>query len=526
MPARSSRPSRAKPASRGKSSAGTWSPPCETSDAQRAGRTAARGRTLAAAPGCGEADVDERPGVAEHRERLRDRLAAGRRRRRRSRAADPLAGVRRAEAPRRLELPLVEVDRVDLGGAGDARALDRPRGRRRRSRSRRRARRARPAPSSAPSRRRSRPRSRSGSACSAGSPSSSGTARTAVHDRPRRERAEARARRQRSRAVGEPQAASAVAGVRQRCRRAALAPARTRRTASASRARRGRPARRARRPARPPRRRRRPRGRAAPGAGAPSRSRRRAGRCGRRRSPRCGRAPRPAPGSSSSISSTREAAGLGQDDAAIHVRVEVAGGGAAPISASVRSVSAISCLITASTPSCPPTASAYAYGRPSSTASAPSASAFSDVGAACGCRRPSARSRRRRAPRAPRRARRARRPRRRPGGRRGSRRSMPSTPCSRARSASSPVSTPLTRSGSVGLLAQPVEVVPGQRRGSGTSPSIAAAAVSMSSSGGCVEPAAEDGVGEELRAALAGDERQVGVAQVARPPAERSACRA
>ena len=39
--------------------------------------------------------------------------------------------------------------------------------------------------------------------------------------------------------------------------------------------------------------------------------------------------------------------------------------------------------------------------------------------------------------------------------------------------------------------------------------------------GRLVEPRAEDRVGEELRAALALEERQVGVAQVARPPAER-----
>src|SRR5581483_8743849 len=47
-----------------------------------------------------------------------------------------------------------------------------------------------------------------------------------------------------------------------------------------------------------------------------------------------------------------------------------------PASARVRSISAIRFWISSSTPRVPPTASAYAYGRPSSTASAPSATAL------------------------------------------------------------------------------------------------------------------------------------------------------
>src|SRR5262249_59325514 len=48
----------------------------------------------------------------------------------------------------------------------------------------------------------------------------------------------------------------------------------------------------------------------------------------------------------------------------------------APSSARLRSSSAMRFCSSSSTPRCPPTASAYAYGRPISTASAPSAIAF------------------------------------------------------------------------------------------------------------------------------------------------------
>src|SRR5438132_1837802 len=71
-----------------------------------------------------------------------------------------------------------------------------------------------------------------------------------------------------------------------------------------------------------------------------------------------------------------EAADLAQDDAAIHVESS-SRALTPPISASVRSVSAASCSSAASTPSRPPTASAYAYGLPTRTASAPSARALS-----------------------------------------------------------------------------------------------------------------------------------------------------
>src|SRR5439155_15310292 len=71
-----------------------------------------------------QTDVDKRPGVTEHREALRDGLGAT------DDVEDEVEllagpGVRRAEAARRVELPLVEVERVDLRGARDARALHR-----------------------------------------------------------------------------------------------------------------------------------------------------------------------------------------------------------------------------------------------------------------------------------------------------------------------------------------------------------------------------------------------------------------
>src|ERR687888_330434 len=63
----------------------------------------------------------------------------------------------------------------------------------------------------------------------------------------------------------------------------------------------------------------------------------------------------------------RDRARSAQDDAAIHdaSSSEI---DPAPISASVRSVSAASCWISAATPCSPPTARAYTYGRPTRTA--------------------------------------------------------------------------------------------------------------------------------------------------------------
>src|SRR4029453_16664684 len=69
-----------------------------------------------------QSDVDERPGVPEHRQTLRDGLGT----------ADDVehevellarADVRRTEPPRCLELALVEIERVDLLCAGDACSL-------------------------------------------------------------------------------------------------------------------------------------------------------------------------------------------------------------------------------------------------------------------------------------------------------------------------------------------------------------------------------------------------------------------
>src|SRR5262249_298603 len=71
----------------------------------------------------------------------------------------------------------------------------------------------------------------------------------------------------------------------------------------------------------------------------------------------------------------RDRARCAQDDAAIHEESSSLTE-RAPSNASVRSVSAASCWISAATPSSPPTASAYTYGRPRSTAFAPSAIAF------------------------------------------------------------------------------------------------------------------------------------------------------
>src|SRR5439155_8062608 len=152
-----------------------------------------------------------------------------------------------------------------------------------------------------------------------------------------------------------------------------------------------------------------------------------------------------------------------------------------PASARVRSSSAVRFWISSSTPRCPPTASAYAYGRPIRTASAPSAtaltmsaavrmppsirttasgsasrtstSASSAATAPSTCRPPWFET------------------------------ITPSTPCCRASSASAAVSTPLTRSGSEVCARS-------QSRSFHVSPrfgkvaSIMAAAVSGSSAGG------------------------------------------
>ncbi len=211
-----------------------------------------------------------------------------------AKSTGPALDVGRAERARLLELALVEVDRADLRGAGDARALDRPRGRRRRSRSPRRARRARPAPSRARTSRRSRRRSRSGT-----------PARPAARAARSRRRPRGRPCASRTCRCGGPASGRAVGAMQPPGR--AGRPRQWRGIAAQARcahphavfqpmhdAVAGRDGRRRRR--RRPRRCPRPRARAAPEARGPSRPpRSRAGRCGRRRSPRCGRAPRPAP---------------------------------------------------------------------------------------------------------------------------------------------------------------------------------------------------------------------------------------
>ena len=246
-------------ASIGKSSAGTWSPPCETRMRSRRSKSVLE-RHDRLRSRLGQADVDERAGVPEHARAL-PRSRAGRRRRRRSRAARLGTRVGRAEAARGLELALVEVERVDLGGAGDPRALDHrePDGAaadHADARALPDARRVR-----APSRRPSRPRSRSGRPARAVGPCGTCTRRGAVDDRPRRERAGLEracqlACRPCAASARPGPAASGTGGARPAAHQG-QAP-QGERHPSTTRS----PARRARRPRRPPRRRRRPRGRA------------------------------------------------------------------------------------------------------------------------------------------------------------------------------------------------------------------------------------------------------------------------
>ena len=106
-----------------------------------------------------------------------------------------------------------------------------------------------------------------------------------------------------------------------------------------------------------------------------------------------------------------------------------------------------------------------------------------------------------------------------PGGRRGSRRRRRRRRARSASRASSPASTPFTSSGSL--------VCPrSQSRSSHVEVHVRERREHRGRRGQHVllgrplEPAAEDRVGEELRAALAGEEGQVGLAQVALPPTE------
>src|SRR3954452_20532596 len=185
-----------------------------------------------------------------------------------------------------------------------------------------------------------------------------------------------------------------------------------------------------------------------------------------------------------------DGAGLAEDYAAVshersRSRIECA-----PASARPRSISAIRFWINSSTPRCPPTARAYAYGRPMRTASAPRATAFSTSAAqrmppsinttasGSASRTSTSASSAATAPstwRPP-----------------WFDTTTPSMPWSSASCASSAVSTPLTSSGS--------DVCPrSQSRSSQVSPrfgnvaSIIAAAVSRSSSGGLSSRAVKTG---------------------------------
>ena len=354
MPARSSLPSSAHCASRGKSSCGRWSPPCETRIVVRFANSS-RQVELDRLPAGREPDQDERAARAEQAEPLLDGRAARRRRRRRSRPAPaPCAWPR---TRRLLELPLVEVDRPDLRGAGDAGALDH-READRAAADHRDAR-------ALPHLRRLEHRHDAG-----------------------RDRAADQARlldRQLARHLhrGDRGHDRVVANVPVRSTGVSIAavvaqqPARAPRVVACTGA-----ARRAgtsahspqavfqpsttRSPARGRRRRRRPprscpllRGRAGSDTRGPSRPpRSRAGRCDRRRSPRCGRAPRPARAARRWISSSAIAPRRAEDYTAVSHERSRSRIACAPASARFRSISAIRFWISSSTPRCPPTASA------------------------------------------------------------------------------------------------------------------------------------------------------------------------
>ena len=90
------------------------------------------------------------------------------------------------------------------------------------------------------------------------------------------------------------------------------------------------------------------------------------------------------------------------------------------------------------------------------------------------------------------------------------------TPASTARRASSGCCTPLSTSGSAGVLAQEREVVPRQRGLLNTPTNFITAAPSSPSGSPCVEHRVAEVVGDALRA----QERQVRGVEVARPPAQ------
>ena len=495
MPARSSLPSSAHCARRGKSSCGRWSPPCETRIARRLANSRGRSSSTFSPPARARSGRTCRP---SSRDRAPARRSSGaRRRRRRSRRAPAPCASRRTASPAR-----ASARRGRSRGSPTRRRCARPgspRGRPRRSRSPRRALPPTPSPSRAPTSRRSRPRSRSGT-----------PARRAARAAPSPRRPPGRPCASRTCRCAAPASAH--------CRRRAAGGRRSgrllhwrgsprrhiahRRRPSSSRARRGRRARGRRRRRRPPRSSRRPRGRAAPGTRGPSRPpRSRAGRCGRRRSPRCGRAPRPARARSTVISSSATAPGSPRTTPCVshersRSRIEWP-----PASARFRSISAIRFWISSSTPALPADRERVGVRPAEQHRVGAERHRLQHVGRAADAAVHQHDRVGQRVAHLDERVERA-RPRRRPGGRRGSRRSRRRRRAASASCASSAVSTPLTRIGSV--------VCPrSQSRSSHVSPrfgnvaSIVAAAVSRSSSGRLVEPREEDRVAEVLAAALA-----------------------
>ena len=328
-------------ASRGKSTAGTWSPPCETRMRARRSKSVLQRRSSAARrAAAGRCRRASRRGRASRAPAPPS--PAGRRRRRRSRAARPrrCASRRSASPPR-----------------ASAR-----RGRARRSRRRRRS--ARPgSPASPTAPQPITPTRAPGQTCAVSStePTPVATAqpirqrllrraalveRTAarlVHDRARRERAEPQRAGSASRAVACSRGrVFARGGVRQRRASPRAHQRAARRTASASRGRRGRPTRTCSTPG--------PTASTTPAPSCPSSDRQadapkpvssdvQVG-VADARSPRCGRAPRPGPARRARAPRRAKPAELGQDDAAIHVASRSRRRRAAPTSASVRSVSA------------------------------------------------------------------------------------------------------------------------------------------------------------------------------------------
>ena len=467
MPARSSLPSSAHCARRGKSSCGRWSPPCETRIRRAASRTARAARAPHVSP-AGERPIKhDRAARRDHPERLLEGRAAP------DDVEDEVDPARARRAWRRTAAP--------------ARACAR-RDRSRGSRPRRRC--ARPGSTDSPTAPHPITATRAPSQTFAVSSTDITPVATAQpmqarlldrqlarhlhggsdrHDGVRRERAGAQNGRQLA-AVGAEAAARAppaggCSGAARRAGRWDIA-----RTRSSSRARPGRRSRARRLPRRPPRPCPRPRARAARETRGPSRPpRSRADRCGRPRSPRCERAPRPARAARPGSPRARPRRGPREDYAAVDShersssRIDVrAGEREREVDLGHQVLDQLLDARAARRRRARRRTGGRAAPR-RRRARPPSARRPRNE-----CRRPSARPHRA-ARRAPRRARRALRPRRRPGGRRGSRRRRRRSRARARARASSAVSTPLTSIGSVVCCRAASRGRPTSARGSGRS---------------------------------------------------------